>query len=234
MKITRVETIPMKAPFRFQAGSQSRGNFHDIYEMGSPAGAHFFILRIHTDEGIQGIGDAWCIAPFSEHRLIDDHLGPAVTGMDPFDIAAIHARMRVVEMHLYERLGPMREAQSAIDVAIYDIMGKALNKPVYKLIGGAVRDVIPPGYARVPGVTTTMEEMVDSARKQMDLGFRVMKLKVGRDFDEEVGRVKVLRESLGPEVRIHIDPNQGWSPKEAMRMRSISSGKKPATYFSPI
>jgi muconate cycloisomerase len=215
--IRRVETIPMKTPFRFQIGSQSRGAFQDIYNLGSPEGAHFFFVKIHTDEDIYGIGDAWAIAPFCEHRFIDDHLGPAILGMDPFDVAKIHDRMRYVEMHLFERLGPMREAQTAVDIALYDIIGKALKKPIYKLIGGAVREVIPPSYAPVPGVSSTIDEMVEAARKQIDLGYMVIKWKVGRDFDMEVERVKALREALGPEVKLHMDPNQGWSPKEAVK-----------------
>lgn len=112
MEITKVETIPMAVPWPpippgKTPGSQSRGMFQEVStEM------NFFFVKIHTDEGIIGLGDSSCIEPKCEHLFIDDHLGPAIVGMDPFDVGPIHTRMRYCEMHLFERLGPMREASA--------------------------------------------------------------------------------------------------------------------------
>ena len=145
MKITKVETIPLTMPYLpsapdISSPSQSRGRFEEV----SPK-ANFSIVKIYTDEDIIGVSETGLLAPKSEHLLIDDHLGPAILGMDPFNIEQINNRMRYIEMHLFERLGPLREAEAAIDIALHDIIGKTLNKPIYKLIGGKVRDTIPLG-----------------------------------------------------------------------------------------
>jgi L-alanine-DL-glutamate epimerase-like enolase superfamily enzyme len=218
MKITKIETIPMTIPWEpippgRTPGSQSRGRFQET----APEGAHFFILKIYTDEGIIGLGDSWYVQPKCEHLFIDEHLAPAILGMDPFDVTRIHARMQYFETHLFERLGPMREAEAAIDLALYDIMGKAVGKPVYKLIGGAVREVVPLEPRDVPGVTTPIDEMVEIAQHGYEMGHRAFRIKVGTDVDMEVKRIRALRETLGEDVKLHVDANQGWTPKVAIK-----------------
>jgi L-alanine-DL-glutamate epimerase-like enolase superfamily enzyme len=216
MKITKIETIPLTMPYRSGGrgylGSQSRGRFQEA----SPQ-AHFSIVKIHTDEDIVGISETGILAPKNHHLLINDHLGPAIIGMDPFNLVKIHSKMRRIEMHLFETLGPMRYAQTALDIALYDIIGKAVKEPIYKLLGGSVREVIPfePGY--IPGVTTTIEEMVESAKDLYNLGHRSFKMKVGADVDMEVKRIKALREALGDDAKFIVDANQGWTPKTAIK-----------------
>ncbi|MHA2394589.1 MAG: mandelate racemase/muconate lactonizing enzyme family protein [Promethearchaeota archaeon] len=216
MKITKVETIPLTMPYLpsdpdISSPSQSRGRFEEV----SPK-ANFSIVKIYTDEDIIGVSETGLLAPKSEHLLIDDHLGPAILGMDPFNIEQINNRMRYIEMHLFERLGPLREAEAAIDIALHDIIGKTLNKPIYKLIGGKVRDTIPlePLFS---GGLQPVDEMVKLAKQGYDMGHRVVRIKVGRDLDMEVKRVKGIREALGDSVKLMIDANQAWTPKEAVK-----------------
>jgi muconate cycloisomerase len=105
-------------------------------------------------------------------------------------------------------------AKGAVDMALYDIMGKSLNRPTYDLLGGRYRDSMP-----VPasiGITDA-NQAAETAAARVKLGFKVVKLKVGLDPKADIERVRAVREAVGKSIAIRIDANQGYTPDEAIR-----------------
>jgi len=210
MKITRVETVHVSIPYAFPM-RQSRGDFTEFV----PSASMTFV-KVHTDDGTVGLGETGFLTYDAIDRVIDEHISPFIIGKDPFEIANIHSIMELSEMNVNERYGPFSAGVSAIDMALYDIVGKALGVPIYRLLGGPVRRVVPlePGVCGIGSVENTVKR----ARQLHDMGHRVIKLKVGLDEQLDVERVKGVREALGDAVKIRVDVNQGWRPKQAIKM----------------
>lgn len=185
-------------------------------------GQGWFILKVFTDEGIVGYGEATAMGEwggdFSRYYgetastcavVIRENIFPAIVGSDPFDIDLIHHKMdAAIRGHNY--------AKAAVDIALYDIMGKKTGMPVYKLLGGKHRDRIP--LAHSLGVVMDMDAAVDEAKKAVNEGIGTIKMKGGLDLPRDVELMKRLREAVGPNVNILVDANQGYpSPKEAIK-----------------
>jgi o-succinylbenzoate synthase len=204
MKITRIEAftvnIPYHKPFVINGGP-------------SYVGEHV-LTRVYTDEGIVGYGEGAPMLSYSDETQKDllngvlDYLAPSVVGMDPFDLEAIHHRMeQVLPGHHF--------AKASIDLALYDIMGKALNVPAYVLLGGKVRDQIP--IAWVVGIGSTDEMVTEAVHYVQKYGFGTVKLKIGRAPRKDLDVVREVRAALGPDVKIRVDANQGYDVATAIR-----------------
>jgi L-alanine-DL-glutamate epimerase-like enolase superfamily enzyme len=156
----------------------------------------YALLKLHTDDGTVGLGEA---APDPEvtgetqQGVIAalEAFAPLVAGRDPFDIAAIMAEA--------EALAPQfPAARAALDMALYDLMGKALGVPVYKLLGGRARD----GMQLYPVIPLdTPQTMAERAAGFVEMGYRVLKLKVGTDPVEDEARVAAVWEGIGRRPR---------------------------------
>ena len=213
MKITEIEAIPVLVPKIVFEGMRwtSRGN-------GLGAINHY-IVKVHTDEGIVGYGEGCALQNPSVRydRLIDDHLAEELIGEDPFNVVKLMAKMEAKEMLLYETtVGPLNVAEEAIEIALYDIMGKKLNTPIYNLLGGLQRDKFPIDW--IIGLDMDPKPTGEQAAHFADQGFKVIKLKAGNDIEQDIARVRAVREAVGPEVKIKVDWNQALSPKEAVKV----------------
>ncbi len=212
MKITGVETIRVAIPPR----RAHRVTFDRAGIMG-----RYVILKVLTDQGIFGLGEATVLpmwggdhmryfgeSPGTTVHIVTDYLVPAIVGQDPFDVEAIHAIMdRAVKGYPY--------AKAAIDMALYDLMGKALGVPAYRLLGGLVRPEV--RLAHSLGIMET-KAAVDEALAVVQEGMRTIKVKVGIDPERDVEVVRELRKALSPDIEITVDANQGYpSPKAAIR-----------------
>ena len=136
-----------------------------------------------TDEGLIGLGEAIGQPPWNDlsQTMIEKHLKPVLLGENPFRIERLTKRMEAVTTYWVWASGSF--AVSAVEMALWDIKGKALNVPVYELLGGQVRDRIPlTGYVFIG----TPEENVELARFYMSLGLPGLKVKVGRDPRSDV------------------------------------------------
>ncbi len=166
------------------------------------------LVRVETDEGITGVGEACPAYEFTGETLwsvqdvIDEYLGPAVIGRDPFALEAIH---RVWEREL-STVGN-QAARAAVEIALWDLQGKALGRPLYDLVGGrsrsALREVIAFGWDEP-------EALAAKTRAMAALGITVFKVKVGDAPERDEQRVAAVREAAGPHARITVDANQGW------------------------
>ncbi|RME62195.1 MAG: mandelate racemase, partial [Alphaproteobacteria bacterium] len=181
-------------------------------KMTAPIG-HHIIIRLETDDGIAGWGEApagitWGGAhmryfgesPATVRIVIEQNLMPAIEGLDPRDIAVIHARMdKAAKGHPY--------AKAAIDMACYDIAGKAANVPVWRLLGGMFRDRVEVAHSL--GIMP-LDQCIDEAVEAVREGARTIKCKTGLDPERDVELVKRLRERLGDGINIRVDGNEGY------------------------
>jgi len=212
MKITEVETFNVALPWR------------RLHKMAFPSGklGNYSIVRIRTDEGFEGLGEATVIkewggdygryfgeSPELTVAVVNSVLGPALIGHDPFAIERAHR-----EMDLAVKGYPY--AKTAIDEALHDIKGKALGVPVYELLGGLWREEIPIAHSLG---WMEYEEATSEAAAAVAEGIRTIKIKVGRSEEYDVRIVREVRETVGDDVDIVVDANQGWpTPKHAIRV----------------
>lgn len=172
------------------------------------------LVRLHTDEGIDGLGEAWCDAPLAEGVVLGK-LRPLVLGADPFNVEGIWRRA-FDGAAMYDPKGAVVAGMSGIDMACYDIMGKALGLPVCKLIGGLNREWIQ-AYASDLHWQENPADMARLAASFVEQGFTAVKTHVGVDPHDDVRRVRALREAIGPDVGLMVDINTGFDRPTAIR-----------------
>jgi L-alanine-DL-glutamate epimerase-like enolase superfamily enzyme len=190
------------------------------------------VIRLHTDEAITGLGEGPTLGPFYSGEsqetvmgIIAHHLFPKVLeGKDPFDIDSIHYQMEKV---VYRNT----VAKAAIDFALHDIMGKALNVPLYKLIGGKFTEEIP---LRGSVGIDMPEKMAANAKRITDAGFKAIKMKVGLEPLIDVDRVKAIRAAVPPNTVIDIDVNGAYAPKDAIWVLQKVSDCFPLLVEQPV
>jgi L-alanine-DL-glutamate epimerase-like enolase superfamily enzyme len=202
MKITRIETIPIRVPLKPEFAIRSgRGGAHTV----SP----FLLVRVHTDVGLVGLGEASCTPRWSGEdqvtgaHLIRTYLEPLLVGEDPTDIPRLTQTFRFAFAGNYF-------TKAAVEMALWDLAGRAAGKPVYELLGGKVREFVPTKWS-VSGVEPAKAASI--ARWAVDAGFRAMKVKVGLEGDVE--RVAAVRAAIGEQVKLGVDANGGWSAAQA-------------------
>ena len=205
MKITRIEPIPILVPLKQGLTTKTAHGEH----IDSP----YVIVRVHTDEGIIGCGEATLAPRWSGETspgcvaAIRDVIAPALEGSDPRDVRAC-----LLRLDASIRLNPFTKA--AVEMAIWDIAGKAADLPVYRLLGGKVRESLP--LKMVVGAFDLPRAM-GLAERFLDWGVRHLKVKVGLDLGTDIERVQAVRKLAGPEVTIGIDGNCGWDLPTARR-----------------
>jgi D-galactarolactone cycloisomerase len=202
LKITDIEVIPLTIP---------HAPGHQWIKGGTSAtGWDLLVVRVHTDEGISGIGEAyhlknpWAVMPTIEHSF-----KPMLIGADPFDTEQLWAKMFLRSI----QMGSVAiAAMGGIDTALWDIKGKALGLPVYKLLGGASTKEIPL-YAggHVLGYRTldNLADLVEEAQRYVKRGFKALKMRGGRGYPNrgDIESAQTLRKAFGDDVELLIDVN---------------------------
>ena len=179
------------------------------------------LVRVETASGHSGIG--WAedgVAAAS--AIVERHLKRFVLGADVSQIPVVWDQMFRASIP-YGRKGAAIQAISAIDIALWDVLGKILNKPVYSLMGGPVRQSIPAYASNLHPVSR--ENFIEEAETYRKQGFRAMKMRMpGTPQDglagiaKNVERVEMLREALGYEVDLMVDAYMGWDLPFALKM----------------
>ncbi len=225
MKITGIEMFPVSIAFKRKVKTAFRGLARD-----EGVCEENVVIKIYTDEGVSGLGEAgtWGVYYCGESQesvmaVIGTYLFREVLeGENPFNVDLIHKKMDEAVLR-----NPV--AKSAVDFALYDIMGKALNVPVCQLIGGSYADKYRTNAA-VLGIDTP-EEMARIAKDSLTgLGPepRMLKVKLGLEYLKDVMRVEAIREAIGPEHYLLLDCNGSLRVKEA-----IHFGQK-VEQFAPV
>ena len=221
MKITKVEAIYLEKPLkeRFWMANSPIGGYQPK--------ASRLIVTLHTDAGISGRGEG----AGGGVNILRKGFAELAIGEDPFMVGKIWEKMFAVT---YGREPSSRgwsqteviAAMAPIDAAIYDLMAKSAELPVYKYLGG-YRDTVPVyvtgGYYREG---KGIPELVQEVRGYVDQGFNAIKLKVGGisggfTVEDDYARAKAVRQAIGPNVKLMLDANQGWDVPTAIRASNM-------------
>lgn len=186
-----------------------------MWAWGVQTGYTAVLAEVITDDGYVGVGESPCAHPSAEiTKFIIDSAKPFILDEDPFDIEGI--MKRVFESggwHYFSYTG--NRALSSIEMSLWDIVGKACGKPLYKLLGGALRKRIP--FMAIIRRQKPKDE-AQEAVKLKEQGFKTFYIKVGiADFAKDLEEVKLIREAVGYDVELVTDVNQRWSVGSAIR-----------------
>src|SRR2546423_12971369 len=163
------------------------------------------VVKITTDQGLIGWGEAHHgRAHTAVAKLIETTLKQLVLGMDAHDVNGVWDKMYRFQLASHGMGAGACLAMSGIDMALWDIRGKALGVPLYRLLGGARKAI--PAYAG--GVSLGYQEadrLIEEARKSLDHGYKAIKLRVGDSVARDIERMRAVREAFGDEIVILTD-----------------------------
>ncbi len=203
MKIAKIETTDIRIPLvtPFKTALRTVDTVHDI------------LVRVTADDGSEGFGEAPPTAVITGDTLgsircaIEEFIGPSLTGMDIEDMDGIMKR-------LHSCILKNTSAKAAVDMAVYDLFAKSCGKPLYKVLGGSKKEI----ETDLTISVNDIDEMVADSLRAVEQGFRILKIKVGKESRKDIDRIKAIRQAVGPDVKLRIDANQGWTAKEAVRI----------------
>ncbi len=170
-------------------------------------------VRILTDTGEVGYGEAPPTAVITGDTAgsitcaVRDFIRPALLGLDVEDLEGIQRRLHTCILH-------NTSAKAAVDMAVYDLWAKRWNAPLWKLLGGARSSFETDVTISVNPIDQMVADSLDAVRQ----GFSILKLKVGKEGAADVERIAAIRRAVGPKVRLRVDANQGWTPRQAVRI----------------
>ncbi|MAG35294.1 MAG: hypothetical protein CL878_03470 [Dehalococcoidia bacterium] len=183
----------------------------------------FGMVEVITDEGIAGI----CPRE-ANPQVVEQVLKPRIVGENPLNYERLWRKLQPrIPAHLYDT--------SKIDVAIWDLIGKALQQPVWRLLGGAqpVVAVYCAGGYYADG--KTIPDLQEEMREYVEMGYAAVKMKVGgAPFREDVARVKAVREAIGSDIDLMIDANHAWTATEASRFVHAVEEFQPFWFEEPV
>ena len=208
IKIKKIRTIVYRYPLSIPVKT-SFGTMKD---------RPMILVQLLDNFGNEGWGEIWCNFPNvgAEHRarLVDNIIGPILLSRsynDPkelFDYLTKQTQVLGIQTGEY---GPIAQSIAGIDIAIYDLVGKQKNLPIWKLLNGKKNNV--PAYAS--GINPTQAK--EMGIKAIDLGFNKLKLKIGFNDELDIKNLIILRDIVGNEGSIMADVNQGWSVETALK-----------------
>lgn len=210
MRITGIHTgeiqIPLARPFKTALRTVER--VEDI------------VVRITAENGMVGYGEAPPTAVITGDTkgsvlcAIREHIAPALTGMDILALEEVMER-------LHHAIKGNTSAKAAVDMALYDLWAKVIGKPLYQLLGG-YRDTI---ETDLTISVNPVPQMVADSLAAVQEGYRVLKVKVGKEGMADIPRIAAIREAVGPDIRIRVDANQGWNVKDSIRIITAMEDK---------
>ena len=196
-----------------------------LYEKSDAMGSFRFhewlICEVETDEGTIGIGNA-ALAPQLVKKTIDTYLAPLVVGEDPFDFSYIWEKM-YRRTHAWGRRGLGMVAISAVDIALWDILGKLTNKPVFKLLGGRTKEKIPVYASKL--YSQPIKNLQQEAENYKKQGFKMFKMRFGwgpkdgpEGMKKNIQLVEAVREVIGYDTDLMLECYMGWNLDYSKRM----------------
>lgn len=203
MKIVKIETAEVKIPLvtPFKTALRTVEAVHDI------------VVRVVTDDGQEGFGEAPPTAVITGDTLgsircaIEDFIAPSLLGMEIENLDGIMKK-------LHGCILKNTSAKATVDMAIYDLFAKSCKKPLYQVLGGYRKEF----ETDLTISVNEIDEMVEDSLKAVKQGFRILKIKVGKESLKDIERIKAIRQAVGSDVKLRIDANQGWTPKEAVQI----------------
>jgi L-alanine-DL-glutamate epimerase-like enolase superfamily enzyme len=204
LKVTNVRVTVVSVPFEKP----------EAWRFGRAWGVTNALVEVETDEGIVGIGEAPgnpAVAVIAEAIRT---MGELLVGRDPLLVVPALRFLRSRGWHHYQYLG--NTASAALEMALWDILGKARGCPLSDLFGGLQRDHVPI-YWYLPVADRDPQRAAAEAVEGVERGFRTVYIKVGFDLLNDLAIARAVREAVGPEIALRVDANEGWAPHEAAR-----------------
>jgi L-Ala-D/L-Glu epimerase len=204
MKIAKLEAIPVRIAYKHVEASS----------LIARAGVADVLVRITADNGLVGWGECTRAADVPGIESAVQAMTPLVLGRDPWDKEAIHRDLAVPALWAFQ---PMTGnfAYAGIDMALWDLCGKAVGQPIYRLFGGAMREEVDYYYYLSWG---TPREIALQAKDGVKRGYRCYYMKAGVDEKKEESMLEALREGIGADGKIRIDVNQAWTLPQAVKL----------------
>jgi L-alanine-DL-glutamate epimerase-like enolase superfamily enzyme len=213
MKITSITAIPIS--YRLPEGKTV------TMGIGSTTKRDAIIVRVQTDEGLTGYGEAHPgRSPGAIVSLIQATLSPLLVGMEATDVVGVAQRVHRMQLSSHGVGSGAALALSGIDMALWDIRGKAANMPLYQLLGGTRKRV--PAYAG--GIALgyqPKESLADEAAEYVERGYKALKLRIGDNWRDDIARVTHVREKLGDSVDILTDANTAYTIADVRRVMPV-------------
>ncbi|PYV42933.1 MAG: mandelate racemase [Acidobacteria bacterium] len=204
MKITDFRTTIVSVPFKEP----------ERWAFGKRLGISNIILELETDQGLVGLGEAVGFPTVRVTQEILNAMRPVVIGRDPWDYEVlVHELTQVYGWHHFRHSGNC--ALGGVDMALWDLVGKASGQPLYKLLGGAFRKEIPYFWYVL---TRELDVMAQDAQRGVAAGFETFYVKLGTGFAPDLEVVRTLREALGPGPKLRVDANEAWSDGSAAQL----------------
>ncbi|WP_025771796.1 mandelate racemase/muconate lactonizing enzyme family protein [Thioalkalivibrio sp. HK1] len=177
---------------------------------------------VESDNGLSGVGEAFYFGGPARIAagLIEGALAPLIIGEDPLDTRVLWDRMYNLTRDQGQK-GVVLSAISAIDIALWDLKGKALGLPVYKLLGGGYRRrarCYATGLYEPLGASNAAKALAEEAQGYVAQGFGGMKLKVGYGIERDLEYIAAVRDAIGPDTYLMVDANHGYNVNEALRL----------------
>lgn len=211
MAISSVDAIPLSCDLADEYVVSGRGD--------PVPGRPMTLLRVAADDGTVGWGEAFG-PPKTNAAICEELVADSVLGIDPFEVESLMERAYAGQYH-FARRGPLQCVLAGLDMAIWDLIGKQLDKPVHELLGGPNREAITP-YASLmmqydPESDSLEADSASQLQQAVDGGFVAAKIKIGRGIDDDVRRVERAREVLGPDAYLMVDMNGNYRTDQAIR-----------------
>jgi L-lyxonate dehydratase len=227
MKITEVrtrvvqwegKTVPL--PPHFCTNPMDLVAFREA-SMGNFAFHNWLLVEVITDNGLVGLGNA-ALSPMVTKQLVDIYLKPLLLGADPWDVEYLWQQMYRRTL-AFGRKGVALTAISAVDIALWDLMGKDAKQPVFRLLGGRTKETIPVYASRLYAMP--IPELRDEAQKYKNEGYKMMKLRFGwgpldgaAGMQKNIELVRNVRDVIGYDIDLMTDAYMGWTLDYAKRM----------------
>lgn len=213
MKITQLESqllrLPLTRPVSPPRDGASGGRIDHVF---------LLVVHIDTDAGHRGLGFAYTLLGGARalQAVADDDLAPILVGEDPLDHERLAAKV-YWRLQAIGRRGLVQQAYSAVDLALWDIKGKAAGLPLYKLLGGA-RESAPVYGADAGWLWMSPKEIVEAGRAYREQGVMGIKVRVGGEPESDAERLEYIREGLGEDCWLAVDANQRYDYATALAM----------------
>ena len=202
MKISKIlcykVNIPFRRPFEVWRGTAETKNH--------------VIIEIETDEGITGIGEAspfLYYAPETQEDVsatLTHYIPELIMGRNPFEMEALTDLLHhTIDGHHFSK--------AAVEMALWDIIGKKLDVPLYQLLGGKCRPTVPLVAILM---SNALDELAREAQTWVDEGFSKIKVKIGYGVEKDIAKVRAVREAVGPDVSIRVDAEEAYDLKQSL------------------
>jgi len=239
--IARLETFALKAPLpkgetywgKASWGEEDRQRRRPLSAEYPPPQRRRYIysdtidcclVRVETTSGHVGWGEAKApVGADATARIVQDLLAPLVIGEDPLNVRVLWERMYGAMRVRGHSTGFWLEAISGVDIALWDLAGRLLDRPIYMLLGGAFREQLRVYASGLPALYDgtddgALERLADLARVHVANGYTAMKMGIGHGVEVDVRTIEAVREAIGPTVDLFVDASGVYEPQQAIRL----------------